>query len=127
MLMQRYQKKRRRQMTWLHQQACSLTRLAMLRGLLFCAKGAADADAKAAEEKEEADGAIIRLNNCITISHVGCFHTFSTAANVCCSACTCRGLQMPRDLVNFYPYFYTKDLVAALALSFGAAYLVNFS
>jgi ubiquinol-cytochrome c reductase cytochrome b subunit len=37
------------------------------------------------------------------------------------------GINAQRDLVNFYPYFYTKDLVAALALSFGAAYLVNFN
>lgn len=37
------------------------------------------------------------------------------------------GINAQRDLVDFYPYFYTKDLVAALALSFGAAYLVNFA
>jgi ubiquinol-cytochrome c reductase cytochrome b subunit len=37
------------------------------------------------------------------------------------------GINAQTDLVDFYPYFYTKDLVAALRLSLGAAYLVNFN
>nr|YP_009449867.1 cytochrome b [Pectinodesmus pectinatus]ANG44804.1 cytochrome b [Pectinodesmus pectinatus] len=37
------------------------------------------------------------------------------------------GINAQTDLVDFYPYFYTKDLVAALVLSLGAAYLVNFN
>nr|ANN44639.1 cytochrome b [Hariotina sp. MMOGRB0030F] len=36
------------------------------------------------------------------------------------------GINAQSDLIDFYPYFYTKDLVAALRLSMRAAYLVNF-
>ena len=36
------------------------------------------------------------------------------------------GVDTSVDKIPFYPYFYTKDLVAALRLSMRAAYLVNF-
>lgn len=38
-----------------------------------------------------------------------------------------QGINAQTDLVDFYPYFYTKDQVAALRLSFGAAYQVSFN
>lgn len=37
------------------------------------------------------------------------------------------GINAQGDLIDFYPYFYSKDLVAAQALSMGAAYLVSFN
>ncbi len=37
------------------------------------------------------------------------------------------GINAQVDQIDFYPYFYTKDLVATQALSQGAAYLVNFN
>nr|AVX48184.1 cytochrome b [Hariotina reticulata] len=36
------------------------------------------------------------------------------------------GINAQSDLIDFYPYFYTKDLVATLRLRMGGAYLVNF-
>jgi ubiquinol-cytochrome c reductase cytochrome b subunit len=36
------------------------------------------------------------------------------------------GINAQTDLIDFYPYFYTKDLVATLALAFFAAFLVGF-
>lgn len=55
----------------------------------------------------------------LSLVHLAALHQYGSSNPL--------GINAQTDLVDFYPYFYTKDLVAALALSLLAAYLVGFN
>lgn len=54
----------------------------------------------------------------LTVLHLAALHQYGSTNPL--------GIPAQTDLVDFYPYFYTKDLVAALGLAALAAWLVGF-
>lgn len=59
------------------------------------------------------------LQAALSLVHLAALHQYGSTNP--------QGINAQRDQIDFYPYFYTKDQGAALALSMFAAYLVNFN